>query len=233
MNVLAIDSSSLVMGVAIANEKGVLGEMMTNLKKNHAVRLMPAIEQLLSEVDTPPQSLNRIVVAEGPGSYTGVRIGVTIAKTMAWSLGIDLVGISTLEVLAQNGRFFNGKIVPLFDARRDRVYTGLYRSENGRVLNEKSDRIMPLKEWVQALTETGGSYLFLGNDLDKHWENIQSIMGEQAIKPDLTMNDPHPAELALLGMRREPVKNIHEFTPQYLQMAEAEAKWLEKHEGSR
>ena len=101
---------------------------MTNMKKNHSVRVMPAIEQLLNDCDMKPTDLDKIVVAKGPGSYTGVRIGVTIAKTLAWTLNIPLVGISSLEVLAASVEdILHGFVSPLFDARRGQIYTGLYQ----------------------------------------------------------------------------------------------------------
>ena len=130
MKVLAIDTSNFTLGIALIDGNQVMGEYITNLKKNHSVRVMPAIETLLKDCDTLPKELDKIVVAKGPGSYTGVRIGVTIAKTLAWTLKIPLSGVSSLEALAANGRYFNGSISPLFDARRGQVYTGLYEYNN-------------------------------------------------------------------------------------------------------
>lgn len=232
MNVLAIDSSNLVMGVAVANEYQTLGELTTNLKKNHSVRLMPAIEQLMNDVDMMPNELDRIAVAMGPGSYTGVRIGVTIAKTLAWTLKKDLVGISSLEILAQNGRYFDGYIIPFFDARRGQVYTGLYRSEKGIVKGVEEDRLTLLDDWLNKLIGLGEPLLFLGNDFEKHEEMIKNRCGSTAVLCHPTLNNPRPSELAYLGSKRDPVTNIHQFVPQYLQLAEAEAKWLANQERS-
>ena len=90
-----------------------------------------------------PADIEKIVVAKGPGSYTGVRIGVTIAKTLAWTLNIPLVGISSLEVLAAGvGRYFNGCVSPLFDARRGQIYTGLYQYQNGKLQSVVKDQII-------------------------------------------------------------------------------------------
>ena len=90
-----------------------------------------------------PADLDKIVVAKGPGSYTGVRIGVTIAKTFAWTLNIPLVGISSLEALAAGvGRHFDGFISPLFDARRGQIYTGLYQFKNGQLESVIQDQIL-------------------------------------------------------------------------------------------
>lgn len=117
MKVLAIDTSNYVMGVSLIEENTVVGEIITNLTKNHSVRLMPAVEQLLKECNVKPKELDKIVVAAGPGSYTGVRIGVTAAKTLAWSLQIPIVGVSSLEVVAANGVDFQGVICPLSETR--------------------------------------------------------------------------------------------------------------------
>jgi len=115
MKILAIDTSNFALGVALLNGNQVVGEYITNVKKNHSVRAMPAIEKLMHDCDMKPVDLDKIVVAKGPGSYTGVRIGVTIAKTLAWTLNIPISGVSSLEVLAANGNVFLGYICPLFD----------------------------------------------------------------------------------------------------------------------
>ncbi|MBM7646584.1 tRNA threonylcarbamoyladenosine biosynthesis protein TsaB [Scopulibacillus daqui] len=232
MKILAIDSSNLVMGVAVNDEERVLGELITNVKKNHSIRLMPAIEQLLKDVDLNPNDLDRIAVAMGPGSYTGVRIGVTIAKTLAWTLNKDLVGISSLEILAQNGRHFNGYIIPFFDARRGQVYTGIYKCEKGIVKVVEEDRLTLLDKWLEHLVQYDQPLLFLGNDLEKHRQTIKDYCGTLAVFPETTMNNPRPSELANLSIGRPAVPDVHQFVPQYLQLAEAEAKWLDKQKRS-
>ena len=100
---------------------------------------MPTVEALMKECGVSPSELSKIVVAKGPGSYTGVRIGVTIAKTLAWTLSIPISAVSSLETLAANGQYFDGYISPLFDARRGQVYTGLYMFE--KVRSKKSNQI--------------------------------------------------------------------------------------------
>jgi tRNA threonylcarbamoyladenosine biosynthesis protein TsaB len=227
MTVLAIDTSNNALGVALFDEDRVLGEYITNMKKNHSVRIMPAIHTLLGDCDRIPRDLTKIVVAKGPGSYTGVRIGVTIAKTLAWSLNIPLVGISSLEVLATGvGRYFNGCISPIFDARRGQVYTGLYQYENGQLVSVEKDKLVMMVEWAEKLKETTKPILFIGNDLDIHQSAIQTIMGSQAVFAEITEHNPRPSELAILG-RDKPGEDIHSFVPNYIRLAEAEAKWLE------
>ncbi|MBE4906541.1 tRNA (adenosine(37)-N6)-threonylcarbamoyltransferase complex dimerization subunit type 1 TsaB [Bacillus luteolus] len=225
MKVLAIDTSNYVMGIAIVDGADVVGEVITNLKKNHSIRVMPAIHQLLQECDIKPSEVEKIVVAHGPGSYTGVRIGVTIAKTLAWALKIPLVGVSSLEVLAANGQYFQGSLSPIFDARRGQVYTGLYAYEEGQFVSKKNDRIVLLKDWLKELKEENQKVLFLGNDLAIHKTTIQEELEDLAIFASSSLNNPRPSELALLGVTREE-QDVHSFVPNYIRMVEAETNWL-------
>jgi tRNA threonylcarbamoyladenosine biosynthesis protein TsaB len=227
MTILAIDTSNNALGVALFDEDRVLGEYITNMKKNHSVRIMPAIHTLLKDCDRAPADLTRIVVAKGPGSYTGVRIGVTIAKTLAWALNIPLVGVSSLEILASGvGRYFNGYISPIFDARRGQVYTGLYQYENGSLTTIEQDKLVMLADWAEKLKTAAKPVLFIGSDLGIHQEVIQTTMGSQAVFAEVTEYNPRPSELAILG-KNQPGEDIHSFVPNYIRLAEAEAKWLE------
>ncbi|PLR98652.1 tRNA (adenosine(37)-N6)-threonylcarbamoyltransferase complex dimerization subunit type 1 TsaB [Bacillus sp. T33-2] len=229
MTILAIDTSNYALGVGLADHKGenIIGEHISNIKKNHSVRVMPAIDALMNECDILPADLTKIVVAHGPGSYTGVRIGVTIAKTLAWSLKIPLVGVSSLEVLAASaGRYFDGYISPLFDARRGQIYTGLYRLEDANITAVRPDQLVMANEWAVSLTEVDEKVLFAGNDLLIHKEKIQSELGERAFFAAATGHNPRPAELALLGSKKAG-EDSHTFAPNYIRLAEAEAKWLE------
>ena len=227
MTILAIDTSNYALGVALLEENQVLGEYITNLKKNHSVRIMPAIQTLMKDCERVPADLTKIVVAKGPGSYTGVRIGVTIAKTLAWTLNIPLVGISSLEILASGvSRYFDGYVSPLFDARRGQVYTGLYQNQSNELLAVKEDRLVMLAEWAESLKESGQSILFIGNDLPLHQAAIEAALGSQAVFAAMTEHNPRPSELAFLGKDKSG-EDIHSFVPNYIRLAEAEAKWLE------
>lgn len=227
MNVLAIDTSNYALGIALMNEEGVIGEYITNMKKNHSIRVMPAIEKLLFDCEMKPVDINKIVVAKGPGSYTGVRIGVTIAKTLAWTLSIPLVGISSLEVLAAGvGRYFNGYVSPLFDARRGQIYTGLYQYQNRKLESRINDQLILSKNWAEELSQYNEKMLFIGSDIKLHQDVLQQVLGEKAILAEITEHNPRPSELALLGYDK-PGEDIHSFVPNYIRLAEAEAKWLE------
>lgn len=237
MRVLAIDTSNLVLSVAVVEEDRVLAEMTTNQQKNHSVRLMDCVSELLDATDTLPDQLSGVGVAKGPGSYTGVRIGVASAKSMAWTLNLPIIGVSSLQTVAMNALGFPGLIVPLFDARRGQVYTGCYRAQGMEyVLAQAEERIILLKEWLPLLREAaqGEPILFLGEDLRLHREAIESALGEQARFASPALNHPRAAHIGYLAMRKlRDGGNAHELVPEYLQLAEAEAKWLaQKQEGS-
>ncbi|WP_141434461.1 tRNA (adenosine(37)-N6)-threonylcarbamoyltransferase complex dimerization subunit type 1 TsaB [Bacillus sp. 03113] len=227
MKVLAIDTSNHVLGISLLDEEKVIGEYITNVKQNHSVRVMPAIENLMKDCQVTPTDLTKIVVAKGPGSYTGVRIGVTIAKTLAWTLQIPLVGISSLEVLAASAaRYFNGYVSPLFDARRGQIYTGLYQYENGQIQTVVKDKLVLSKDWAEEIKPFKKNVLFIGNDLPLHHSIIKKALGDYALFAEMTEHNPRPAELGLLGMNL-PGEDLHSFIPNYIRLAEAESKWLE------
>ncbi|KIL13540.1 hypothetical protein C2W58_03472 [Bacillus pumilus] len=226
MTILAIDTSNHTLGIALVKDSTVIGESITYLKKNHSVRAMPTVEALMKECGVAPSELSKIVVAKGPGSYTGVRIGVTIAKTLAWTLSIPISAVSSLETLAANGQYFDGWISPLFDARRGQVYTGLYTFEEGKIKEIKPDQNILLTDWLHELKQTGKPVLFLGQDVHLHEESIRSILGETAVIAEGAFYNPRPSVLAFLGADR-PAEDVHQLVPNYIRLAEAEVKWLE------
>lgn len=226
MTILAIDTSNHTLGIALVRDLTVIGESITYLKKNHSVRAMPTVEALMKECGVAPSELSKIVVAKGPGSYTGVRIGVTIAKTLAWTLSIPISAVSSLEALAANGQYFDGYISPLFDARRGQVYTGLYTFEKGKIKEVELDQNILLTDWLHELKKTGKSVLFLGQDVHLHEESIRSILGETAVLAEGIFHNPRPSVLAFLGADR-PAEDVHQLVPNYIRLAEAEVKWLE------
>lgn len=225
---LAMDTSNDAMGVAIINDQEVVGEYVTNTKKNHSVRLMPAIHRLMEDVKIKPQQLEKIIVASGPGSYTGVRIAATTAKTMAYTLNIPLVGVSSLEVLAQNGKHFSGHVVPFFDARRHQVYSGLYK--HGQPIEQ--DQLIEMHQWLERLKQVESPLLFLSPHIGIYEQEIKETLGEKAVIGDVTDGFIRPSALGQIGMKRAPL-DIHTFTPTYLKLAEAEEKWLESQKAKR
>ncbi|WP_087974563.1 tRNA (adenosine(37)-N6)-threonylcarbamoyltransferase complex dimerization subunit type 1 TsaB [Oceanobacillus rekensis] len=232
MNILAIDTSNQVLGVSLLKDDQVVGEVMTNLTKNHSVRLMPAIDNLMNEIALKPEQLDRIVVAKGPGSYTGVRIGISTAKTMAWALDIPVVGVSSLEVLAYQGRFFPEYICPFFDARRGLVFTGLYQWKDNKLVSVLEEKNLLMDDVLKKLVEDQKRVVFLSPDISIYKEKIQQILGDHAIIPEGPYHIPQAGHLGLAGLNKDS-DSTHELTPNYLRLAEAEANWLKQQKGNK
>lgn len=227
MVILSLDTSSRAMGVALLQDDRVLGEWCTNTRHHHSVRLMPAVRHLLAEAGVTPHELTAVAVAKGPGSYTGVRIGVTTAKTLAWALGIPLIGVSTLQVLAANVPDFPGLVVPLFDARRQRVYAGVYRCTRGEVTAVRPDRVLPVADLVAELAATGEAVAVVGDDAARFYDAFAVGLGERLWLAPPELGIPRAACLARLARQRllaGDIDEVHAFAPAYLQASEAERK---------
>ena len=225
MNILAMDTSNQILGAALLRDGALAASYITNVKRNHSVRLMPAVERMMQDIDMTPAELDQIVVANGPGSYTGIRIGVTTAKTLAWTLDIPVKMVSSLEMLAWQARDKEQKICSFFDARRGLVYAGLYTFVRGASVAIGQEQNMLMKDLLHQLKEASEPVIFLSPDMAVHREDIETIMGELAVIPDQTDQYPNPADLAFCSLQKEATP-LDEVVPSYLRLAEAEAKWM-------
>ena len=212
MKVLAFDTSSKALSLAILEDKQVLAETTINIKKNHSITLMPAIDFLMASLDWTPKDLDRIVVAEGPGSYTGLRIAVATAKTLAHTLNIELVGMSSLLSLVPYQQ--EGLLVPLMDARRNNVYAGFY---------ENAKPVIPEAHLPFEQVKDADQVTFVG-EVGAFVEQIQ----EQSPQANYLETLPNAANLALWAWDKE-ADSLHDFVPNYLKRVEAEENWLKNH----
>lgn len=174
--ILAIDTSTATLTVAVQNEIGQVFQSNTRAERNHSIHMMKGIEGTLKQAGLNIKDMDLITVGIGPGSYTGIRIAVTTAKTLAWSLNIPVVGVSSLAATALGGlasalslqqagsgtisELADNKssywVIPLVDARRGQVYTGLYQLEQGNLSTQipvelESDRITLMTKWCEGL----------------------------------------------------------------------------------
>lgn len=223
---LGIDTSNIPLSVAIIKDGQVLTEENTSTPINHSLRAMPAIEEVFKKAELSPSDIDAIAVSEGPGSYTGVRIGVTIAKTLAWTLSKPLVGVSSLKVIAMNGLFFKGLICPIVDARRKNVYAGVYQSENGELVNVIEDGHFSLAELVERLQNFELPILFIGKDVQLHEEALMEQLQNQAVIAPFQYNLPRASSLIYAAQQVSEKEDVHHFVPEYRRIAEAEANWL-------
>ncbi|KRO18003.1 tRNA (adenosine(37)-N6)-threonylcarbamoyltransferase complex dimerization subunit type 1 TsaB [Lacticaseibacillus saniviri] len=229
MYILALETSNQAMSVAVMNDHDLLGEITINRKQTHSQQLMPAIEQLMAASALTPEQLDRIVVADGPGSYTGIRIAVTTAKTLAYTLEKELVGISSLAVLAANVRRTDAIIVPLMNARRNQVFAGGYQWLDNKLVNVLNDRHIDVPTLLDELVALKQPVIFVGSDVAMFGDQIRTTMGEQATLADALTGIPSAARLAELGMNEKSV-SVFDFVPRYLRLTEAETTWLKTHD---
>ena len=216
MKVLAFDTSSKALSLAILEDKQVIAETTINIKKNHSITLMPAIDFLMASLDWTPKDLDRIVVAEGPGSYTGLRIAVATSKALAHTLNIELVGMSSLLSLVPRQQ--EGLLVPLMDARRNNVYAGFY--ENAKpVMPEAHLSFAEVLEKVKDAEHV----TFVG-EVEAFVEQIQEQLPQASSQETL----PNAANLALWAWDKKE-DSLHDFVPNYLKRVEAEENWLKNH----
>ena len=216
MKVLAFDTSSKALSLAILEDKQVLAETTINIKKNHSITLMPAIDFLMASLDWTPKDLDRIVVAEGPGSYTGLRIAVATAKTLAHTLNIELIGMSSLLSLVPRQQ--EGLLVPLMDARRNNVYAGFY--ENAKPVMPEAH--LSFAEVLEKVTDAE-QVTFVG-EVGPFVEQIQEQLPQASYQETL----PNAANLALWAWDKK-ADSLHDFVPNYLKRVEAEENWLKNH----
>lgn len=220
MKIAAFDTSSKALTLAILEDETLLAQMTLNIKKNHSITLMPAIDFLMNSLDMKPTDLDRIVVAQGPGSYTGLRMAVATAKTLAHTLKIELVGVSSLLALVPEQ--VEGLVIPIMDARRNNVYAGFYQS--GQTVQPEAH--LPLAEVLEIAGAANQPVTFVG-ETAAFTEQIEAVLPQAAIQPSL----PDAAAIGRLGLDL-PAQSIHDFVPNYLKRVEAEENWLKTHQES-
>lgn len=225
---LGIETANAPLSVAVVNDGKVVAEVVQNIKLTHSVGAMPAIEEVIKKAGIEASQIDAVAVSKGPGSYTGVRIGVTLAKTLAWSLQKPLVGVSSLKVLAANARLSNELICALFDARRQNVYAGVYEGTTlNTVMEDHHDHIDGLLEKLKTYNRP---VVFIGTDVSLYFEKIQEVLGDKALRAPFTLDLPRASELVALAETEElsEIDAVHTFVPEYRRIAEAEANWLKE-----
>ncbi|AQU78294.1 tRNA (adenosine(37)-N6)-threonylcarbamoyltransferase complex dimerization subunit type 1 TsaB [Planococcus faecalis] len=225
---LGIDTSNSPLAIALIEDNTVLIEETANLKINHSLTAMPAIEEMMKKAKVLPTDLTHIAVAEGPGSYTGVRIGLTIAKTLAWSLKIPLHLVSSLQVLAANEQGFDGLVCPIMDARRGTAFIGLY--EGSGLESVLADQHNDVKEFLLKTKELNRPVLFTGIDAALHEALIMEIFGEGAHFSRIQNRLPRATNLIMLA-RKSTQSDVHHAVPEYRRITEAEATYNKAQEG--
>lgn len=195
---LAIDTSSNIAGIVLSHKGEILTELNWRSAQNHTVELMPNIAHLLQQANIEPTSIEAIIVAKGPGSFNGLRVGISIAKGLALSLDIPLLGISTLEVEAYPFAYTGLLLCPIHKAGREEIATALYRQVDNEWRCLEKEYLITLDALCQQIHQ---ETLFCGEIPPDIINKIQQNLGQRAIIPQ-TPRLPRAISLAILGWQR-------------------------------
>lgn len=200
MRVLGLETSTQVGTVAVLDQNQVRGEISFLSTTTHSERILQNIDQVLRGADLSPADLEGVAVGLGPGSFTGLRIGLSTAKGLAYALGIPVAGIPTLEALANNAPFWPELICAILDARRGFVYGGLFKTIAGETLKRiERDEVREVVPWVRSF---GRRTLFVGDGGLTYREAIQEAMGARANFAHPEMMHPRGSIIARMGLMR-------------------------------
>ena len=230
MNVLAVESSGMVAGVAIAREGKLMGEYFLDHQRTHSQHLMPLIDQLLRSLDIKPSDIDIFVAAKGPGSFTGLRIGIATVKGLAQAVDKPVLGVATLDGLAYNLLSREGLICPIMDARREQVYTSIYRS-NGKLQRLDDYMAIPVVELIQKLKIYDEPVMFNGDGVPVYWDIIKNELGDKAMMAPTNLLMQRASSIACLAMERYKPSDARKYTelvPFYLRKSQAEQKFAKK-----
>lgn len=193
MRVLGIDTSTMTGGAALTDDRGLVGEYVLNIRTTHSERLLPAIAQILTDAATDMEAIDAIAVVTGPGSFTGLRIGVATAKGFAYALDKQLIGITTFQAFAWQHQVFSGFICPLIDAKRADVYLEIFL--HGQSVQKPKYCSL---EWVQNwCREQSQPVLFVGDGAFVHKETLADL--NNAVFPSNEGMVLHASSVATLG----------------------------------
>jgi tRNA threonylcarbamoyladenosine biosynthesis protein TsaB len=223
MKILGIDTSTPIGSVALIDGDNLVAEHTLNIVQAHSSRLMPAIDTVLKWSDITADDLDGCAVGIGPGSFTGIRIGVATIKSLCYALDKPIVGVSTLEAIAYNLGSTNSVICPLLDARRNEVYGAIF--EGGTEWRRRSeDLCLSIDAFLDCLdehTSPNCTINFIGDGLTSYGDAARERLGERAYFANAIFNVPRGAMIAHLGAQRLQNSDIDDYwtlVPNYVRV---------------
>lgn len=233
MKVLAVDTSTMIATCAVLDEEKLLGEFSLNQEMTHSENLVPMIKEMLDNLNLKISDIDLYGVAVGPGSFTGLRIGIATIKSFAHVFNKPIVGVSTLEGLAFNLPY-EGIIVPMIDARRDRVYTSIYKSHMGNLSNILKPSIMEINELLEILNKDYENIIVNGNGVLLHKDRILNKLKDKVKVAPIGLNGCKAASIAELSLEKwenGETQNYYSLVPDYLRESQAQRELRKKESG--
>ena len=230
MKILALETSAKAVSVAVVEDGAVLAAAYQNIGLTHSVTLMPLMDGMLHNAGLTAADMDLIAVAAGPGSFTGLRIGVSAAKGLAWALGLPCCGVSTLEAMAENVRMFEGTVICAMDARRQQIYNAVFDCRGGVLTRRCEDRAVALETLADELKNDTQSKIVVGDGatLCDIYLNAQGISCRMA-PPDSRYQKAAGVALAAERLAQEgQTVTAQTLRPVYLRLSQAERERLAK-----
>ena len=228
MIILSIDSSTPVAGIAVSDGMQLLGEITLNTKNTHSEKLMPLVKHLLDELALSVNDLDAIAVTQGPGSFTGLRIGMATAKGLAQGAGKKLIAVPTLDCLAQNLLHYPGIICPIMNAQKKQVYTAIYRSGRDKLERLSDYQAIAVEQLAVQLKELKEDIWFVGDGVAAFADMFQELLGDACRFADGHNILPRAGALAMLAAERaseERFDDLYQAELIYIRKSEAEVQW--------
>ena len=176
MRILAIDTSSKAASAAIIEDGKILASSAINDDKTHSQKIMVLINHVLKAADIKLKDLDALAVSKGPGSFTGIRIGISTLMGLAKPSGTKLIGVSTLQALARNNASFDGLIVPVMDAKRNQVYTAIFESSGGKINRLTQDMAISVNQLIELLEKDGRKVILNGDGAGKFFGELSKTL---------------------------------------------------------
>ncbi len=228
---LGIETSSLVSSVALMDEHNLIGELTIQAGLTHSEQLVPHIDMLLRASQVERNELKGIVVSIGPGSFTGLRIGMGTAKAMAYALQIPLYGVMTMDSLAHNVSYTDHTICTVIDAQKKHVYAGIYQYEDHELVCKEEPFVIPASDLLDRFRANDDKVLFLGDGI-KRIEKLLEEKDTNLTILDISQRIPKASSLLLAGRKlidTNEVSDPMDMEPYYIRRSEAEVLWEERH----
>lgn len=236
MLLLAIDTTTRVCSVALGDHEKILAEYQLNVKNTHSQRLMPLIVSLFRDSGADKSRLEGVALSIGPGSFTGIRIGMATAKGLCQGLNIPAVGVMTLDALAEACTFFSGLICPILDARKNQVYTALYRGAAGDPEMLQPAAALSIDELGHRLAAYEDEVIFLGDAVESYGGALRQILGQRYREMPLPSRLNRAALVLQKGIKiwqeKGPV-SPYALKPLYIRLPEAERRLQERKQEGR
>ena len=230
MLTLAFETSAKAASVALTENGKLLGESYQNTGLTHSQTLMVMAEDMLKQCGKTMSDVTAVAVAEGPGSFTGVRIGVAAAKGLAWGGQIPCYGVSTLEAMAVSLGVYEGHICACMDARRNQVYNALFLVDNGKVERISDDRAIALADLQEELEHIDGPIFLVGDGSLLTHKTLSGTVDNLILPPEHRMHQ-RAVGVALLAEAKQAAGETGDgnaLSPNYLRLSQAERERMEK-----